>query len=250
MRDAALIEAAERATLAALSPSAMDELDGWLIPYEQSVVNRTKSAVPLRHAQVAPALLDEISARYRARGMQPRFRIADVPAHAALQEALSERGLQPVSPTRVELGTLAALTALARADAPAARVLARPDDRWREAFIAAGDHTQEEERSRLSVIERSRDSLFAELREGEHILSMGMAHVGFQLLSLHGIRTLPAARGRGLAGQLLAAVSGAGRARGAERCLLQVEENNHAARALYARAGFSLAWTYRYWIER
>jgi len=241
------IEAAERATLTALSPCAHDELDGWLLPYEPSVVGRAKSAVPLRHADVSPQPLPEIISRYRARALPPRFRLADVPGLSAVRDDLAARGFTPITPTRVQLATPAALQALA--PHTIARVLSQPDATWQEAFLAAGKD-RAEEAQRLAILQRSPDSLFAEVREANHVLSVGTAHVGHGFLSLHGIRTLPAARGRGLAGHILAALSGVAQARGAERVLLQVEADNHAALALYARAGFTEAWTYRYWIER
>ena len=39
----------ERATLAAVSPQAVEELPGWLLPFDTSTVGRAISAVPLTH---------------------------------------------------------------------------------------------------------------------------------------------------------------------------------------------------------
>ena len=61
------------------------------------------------------------------------------------------------------------------------------------------------------------------------------------------MRTVQAARGRGLAGRVLAGLAGAALERGYERVFLQVEAGNEPALALYRRAGFAPAWTYRYW---
>jgi ribosomal-protein-alanine N-acetyltransferase len=52
------------------------------------------------------------------------------------------------------------------------------------------------------------------------------------------LSVLPEARGRGLAGRLTAAAADIARAAGVERLFLEVSEDNGAARALYARAGF------------
>ncbi|SFS34267.1 GNAT family N-acetyltransferase [Brevundimonas viscosa] len=49
----------------------------------------------------------------------------------------------------------------------------------------------------------------------------------------------PSARGQGLGGELTAEGLARARARGAERAFLEVAEDNAAARALYARLGFS-----------
>ncbi|CAN5221991.1 GNAT family N-acetyltransferase [soil metagenome] len=52
------------------------------------------------------------------------------------------------------------------------------------------------------------------------------------------LSVLPEARGQGLAGRLTAAAAQIARAAGADRLFLEVSEDNIAARALYARAGF------------
>jgi ribosomal protein S18 acetylase RimI-like enzyme len=57
---------------------------------------------------------------------------------------------------------------------------------------------------------------------------------------------LPEARRRGLAGQVLGALLERGRAAGARRAYLAVEEANVAARGLYERAGFSIEAGYHY----
>lgn len=52
------------------------------------------------------------------------------------------------------------------------------------------------------------------------------------------LSVLPAARNRGLAGRLVASAATIARTAGADRLFLEVAEDNTAARALYARAGF------------
>ncbi|MEV6487196.1 GNAT family N-acetyltransferase [Actinoplanes sp. NPDC051633] len=58
--------------------------------------------------------------------------------------------------------------------------------------------------------------------------------------------TAPAARRRGVARQILAAIAEWAAAHGAPRLYLQVEESNDAARRLYESAGFSPLTTYHY----
>jgi|SRR3954470_328213 len=59
------------------------------------------------------------------------------------------------------------------------------------------------------------------------------------LLNVHDLAVLPAHRGRGIARQLLAAAEAKARALGCCKLTLEVQENNHDARRLYARAGFA-----------
>jgi len=59
------------------------------------------------------------------------------------------------------------------------------------------------------------------------------------LLNVHDLAVLPAYRGRGIARQLLAAAEAKARALDCCKLTLEVQENNHRARRLYARAGFA-----------
>jgi hypothetical protein len=58
----------ERATLAAVSPQTVEELPGWLLPFDTSSVGRALSAVPLSHdfEQGGAVLVANIEARYVA----------------------------------------------------------------------------------------------------------------------------------------------------------------------------------------
>ena len=59
------------------------------------------------------------------------------------------------------------------------------------------------------------------------------------LLNVHDLAVLPDARGRGVGRALLAAAEARARARGCCKLTLEVLEENHRARAVYARAGFA-----------
>jgi GNAT superfamily N-acetyltransferase len=59
------------------------------------------------------------------------------------------------------------------------------------------------------------------------------------LLNVHDLAVLPAHRGRGIARHLLAAAEAKARALGCCKLTLEVQENNHGARRLYARVGFA-----------
>ena len=93
--------------------------------------------------------------------------------------------------------------------------------------------------SRVAALGRAPGSLYASVREGGQTVAAGRgAPFRHGWVSVHGMRTAPAWRGRGLAGRVLAALADAAMARGVARCFLQVEAGNAAAQALYRRAGF------------
>ena len=239
------VEAIERATAAAVSPQALDELDGWLLAFDSGTVNRAKSAVPLRHVALpeAASLLDQIEARYAARGLPTQLRLATSPCFDGLRAELLRRGYHAEQPTWVQTAPVCAVRAVS---ATLADVDDAPDAAWAALFMGDGfdpvDGT-----SRVAALGRAQGSLYASVREGGRIVAAGAVAFSQGWVSVHGMRTAPAWRGRGLAGRILAALAEAATARGVTRCFLQVEAGNMAAQALYNRAGFATAWTYQYW---
>ena len=61
------------------------------------------------------------------------------------------------------------------------------------------------------------------------------------LVNIHDLAVLPEFRGRGIGRALLAAVAQKARELGCVKVTLEVQENNHPARHLYAAAGFGQA---------
>ena len=68
----------ERTTLEAVAPADVEEIENWLLPFDDSNISRAKSAVHARHHPLDIAQLVHIEALYAARGLRAAFRIADV----------------------------------------------------------------------------------------------------------------------------------------------------------------------------
>lgn len=233
------VEAIERATVAAVAPDEVAEIAGWIVPFDAGTVGRAKSAAPLSH-DIGPEAIDEIAAAYRARGLKPAFRVAD--GMAAVAEALAARGFVSEKPTVVKLAACATVAAMAE---PTARVMDRPDAAWGEVFLGDGfDPVDGAHRVRL--LTRSPDALYGAADLDGRTAAVGAVSLGGGWAGLHGMRTRADARRQGLAGAVIATLATAALAQGLERMFLQVEAGN-PARSLYRRAGFELAWTYRYW---
>ncbi|HSI54131.1 MAG TPA: GNAT family N-acetyltransferase [Ramlibacter sp.] len=238
------IEAIERATVAAVSPQAQEELPGWLLPFDSGTVSRAKSAVPLSHGPCDPALLDEIEARYAAHAVLPIVRIPGFASFDPWRELLAQRGYAPGKPTCVE--TAATRDVLRVSDAGRADTAPRPDAAWGSVFLGEG-FDPVDGASRVATLSRAPGALFASIREGDAAVAAGMAAFSHGWASVHGMRTAQHCRGRGLAGRVLSTLAQAALAREHENMFLQVEAENTSARALYRRAGFRTAWTYVYW---
>jgi ribosomal protein S18 acetylase RimI-like enzyme len=241
---AADVAAIERATLAAVPPQALEEVDGWLLGLDRGTVGRACSAVPLAHVAAAPGVHEQIADRYRAAGLPPMFRIAREPCFDELRRRLAAAGFAGAKPTLVQVGTV---QGMARSDAGAeVKLEDHPDEGWCATFLGEG-FDPIDAASRLGILRRARESVFASAWVHGQVVAVGSACFSHGWCGVHGMRTLPGWRGRGLAGAVLAAFAQEAARRGAERSFLQVEEANAAAQAVYRRAGFATAWSYEYW---
>jgi len=235
------IEQLERDVVAAVAPPEVLEIEGWLAPLDNGSIGRAKSAVPLRH-DLGPAAIEAIVEAYRSRGLKPAFRLAEVPGLDAVRAEVARHGLTGQQPTIMKLGNTAGLAALS--DAPA-RVLDRPDQAWGAVFLGAGFDAADGAH-RIAALTRSPGALYGAAGLDGATQAVGVASVGAAWGGIHGMRTAPAHRGQGHAAAILGALGRALAARGVTRVFLQVEEAN-PARRIYRRAGFTPAWTYRYW---
>lgn len=233
------IESLERSVVGGVAPREVLEIGGWLVPLDDGPIGRRKSAVPLRH-DVDVSALDRIEAAFRARGLTPAFRIAEVGSLAPVREELARRGYSGRQPTVMKVGDVARLAACS---ARPARILERPDDAWKAVFLGDG-FDPVEGALRVAALSGSPGALYG--AAGETTCAVGVASVCHGWAGVHGMRTAPAQRGLGHASAILAAFGRELTARGVERVALQVEEAN-PARRIYRRAGLEAVWTYRYW---
>ncbi|MDO8287378.1 MAG: GNAT family N-acetyltransferase [Rhodoferax sp.] len=238
------IASLERATLDAVAPPSTQEMEGWLLPFDNSTIGRAKSAVPLRHNRINDQDIATIEAQYAERGLPAAYRVADVTGLESVQAELARRGYQAQQPTLVQIGTVQAMRALCR-DLPA-RVSSNPEAAWSSVYLAEG-FDPVDGAHRVQALSRSPHIVYACVEEDGQSVAAGTAAFSQGWCSIHGMRTLPAQRGRGLATRVLAGLADAATGRALERVFLQVEEGNASALALYGRAGFVTAWRYHYW---
>ena len=83
-------------------------------------------------------------------------------------------------------------------------------------------------------------------RQHGEVLACGQYAIESDLVGLYDVFTAPAARGHGYARQLCQHMLVHARERGARHAYLQVEGDNHPARAVYHRLGFAHGYAYHY----
>ena len=238
------IERIERATIAAVSPEEVQELDGWLLAFDRGTIGRAQCAVPLAHVACDLRVIEQIEAQYAARGLPAVFRLATNTCFDAVRSELQQRGYAAAKPTWVQTATVQAMRQVT--EQPIAEVDPTPDATWTALFLGEGFDPMDGA-SRVDSLSRSTSNVYASVRNEGRTLAGGAASLSHGWASVHGMRTVLSHRGRGLAGRVLAGLAQAAMQRGLEQVFLQVEANNPAAQALYKRAGFRTAWMYEYW---
>jgi len=239
------IERIERATVAAVAPREVEELNGWLVAYDDVTVNRARSAVPLSHDEPDADAVAHIFERYRVRGIAPNFRVPQMPAMRAVESELHRLGLPPKQPTQVMVAMAHDVACVADGSV---EIATEPNDAWTRVFLGEGFDLVDGA-SRVATLTRAKGSLFAGVREGSEVIAGGVLAFGHGWASIHGMRTALAHRGKGLATRVLAALAREAIRRDHDRIVLQVEVANDVATRVYKRCGFERAWTYAYWRE-
>lgn len=243
------IESLERATLDAVAPPHVEDFPGWLLSMDNSTIGRAISAVPLRHTDLRGDDISAIEARYVSRNHCARFRVADTPSLQSLHNAMRAKGYVATQATLVQT---APLSALAQCVAPYLglnlQVSDTPTSGWGKVYTSEG-FDPVDGANRVRALSRSSCVTYAWISDSEGPVAAGTASMGHGWLGIHGMRTAPAARGRGYAKQLIAALAAAGLKNQFSRAYLQVEEGNVPAVSLYARLGFLTGWRYHYWIK-
>lgn len=238
------IQSLERATLDAVAPSEVGSLPNWLLPYDHGTVGRAISAVPLHHDAIDPSIISEIEALYDQRGLQARFRIADVPGLAAVQEVLHQRGYGAHQATLTMVGTIDTWPTVTEGLSVNLGTVAT--EAWTSVYLSE-DFDPVDGANRVRALGRSKCLVYASITNDSGTVAAGNAAFSQGWVSLHGLRTVARERGKGHASAMIAALGKEARARGLRNCFLQVDEGNTNALRLYRSLGFQTAWSYRYW---
>lgn len=236
----------ERATLDAVAPQAVEAFDGWLLPFDASTIGRAKSAVPLRHDSLPASDIEAIEARYSAHSLPAAFRVADTPGLASVHAELQQRSYRPDQPTLVQVGTTRDI--LQMVSNAQVQVDATPHPGWAAVYTAPGFDPVDGQH-RIAALSRSQSAMYAHITQDGQPVAAGVGAFSQGWASIHGMRTVLAQRGQGLARSIIVALAQEAQKRGIARFFLQVEEENVGAIALYAKAGFQTVWRYHYWRE-
>jgi len=236
-------------TLDAVAARAMPadqavELDGWLLRASALPAGRVNSVWP-RDPGDGPLAkrVDTAEQHYAALGRPTRFQVSPAALPAGLEGVLGARGYVAGWPVLVQ--TLALDDPAAPAGAVA--LAPAPDASWLEVWRAAGKRDAEAVEAAVRLFARcSVPSAFATLSLDGPAAAVGRGVLDGGWLGIFAMATATASRRRGAAACVLAALLRWGWQHGARGAYLQCAQDNAAARSLYGRSGFTIAYRYHY----
>jgi ribosomal protein S18 acetylase RimI-like enzyme len=248
----------ERAAAAHWQAAETAPLGSWLLRADGGFTGRANSALPLGDPGLPLALaVGEVEAWYRARGLPAMIAIPGPlgPGTAVPGDRLD--GLLAGRGWRVRSATAVVMTAdagrAAAVDAGEARgaegagwavtFAAHPDEAWLARYrhprtgLPAGA---------LRLLLSAPWQAFASVVTGGETVAIGRLSVAAGWAGITAVDTDPRYRRRGLGTAVTAALAAQAARQGVSRVFLQVEADNAAAIALYARRGFTAVHRYHY----
>jgi len=239
------LRAIERLHVRAWPALETADVHGWLWRCSGGGSQRANSVSTVRFRGDDPvAALDEVEARYRARGAVARFHTFDLTAPPGLTDLLRARGY-------VEGETTITLAKPATAREPPADVGVADgaDAEWREVYLAAVTE------SRRAVNARILDAVpppcaWLSCRRGGKVISTGLCVVDGAFAVVECMATRAEARRQGGGAAVLAGIEAWAAAHGVRALALQVVAANAPALALYRGFGFAPVATNRFWIGK
>lgn len=245
--DPKLLARVEEAGLNASAPPQQRIIDGWLVRFSPGKAKRARCAnavsagrLTLEHKlALCQQLFDEES-------LPMLVRITPFSEPQGLDEHLAAIGMGEVDDTRVMVNTTPAPQ-----KPPALPSGVTLSDLGHEAFaqtvgVLRGSPLAQRQAHSQRLLNAPVPFSAQVLRRDAEILACGQYAIESGLVGLYDVFTAPAFRGQGWARLLCSLMLAKAAARGAHTAYLQVEGDNHAARAVYARLGFSDAYGYHY----
>lgn len=237
--------AVEPAAIAAWPARHTLEIGGWLMRFTDGYSHRGNSVSATGfhghdvYAQIAVA---EIA--YFSRGLQPLFQITPLTQPGNLEKILIDRGYICEAPTNVMIAKTTLLRDLPSSDA----VLSDEPNAAFKSLVISGSHSYADGCERLDTLARvTAPHIHASISDGDIGIACGMCVAMKDWAGINLMRTQTSYRRNGYAMRILSSLARWAEDAGAKNLYLQVEQDNAPARALYAKAGFKGAYSYRFY---
>jgi GNAT superfamily N-acetyltransferase len=245
--DSRLLSRMEDAGLNASAPPQQRWVDGWLVRFSPGKAKRARCVNAVSEGRLPLAERLALCEQVFAQAQLPMMlRVTPFTVPASLDDTLAAMGLHRIDDTRVMV--LDQLAALESSPLPAGLSLqgiGLEPFAQRVGSLRGSSIAQRQAHAERLLHAPVPFTAF-ELRAGGEVLACGQYAIEADLVGLYDVFTTPAARGRGCARQLCQQMLWHARERGARHAYLQVDSDNHPARAVYHRLGFADGYAYHY----
>jgi ribosomal protein S18 acetylase RimI-like enzyme len=247
--DRKLLSRAEDAGLNASAPPQQLWIDGWLVRFSPGKAKRARCVNALAGGRLS--LLHKLAraeAVFAAAQLPMVVRITPFTRPAGLDAELAARGFDAIDDTRVMVApTLTHLRAPAlppglKWSTLGASALAQAVGALRGSPLAQRQAHAE----RLANASVPFRALAIQRRDDGAVVACGQSASEGDLVGIYDVFVLEALRGQGLARALCTKLLDDARRDSARSAYLQVEADNHAARAVYFKLGFADGYAYHY----
>lgn len=245
--DTTLLSRIEDAGLNASAPPQQRWVDGWMVRFSPGKAKRARCVNAVAAGRLPAAEKLALCEAVFAEAQLPLIvRITPFSQPADLDPLLAQRGLRRFDDTRVMvLADLAHLRHVDLRDGVSVQSVALEPFAQRVGALRGSPLSQRQAHGQRLLNSPVPFTAF-ELRRDAKVLACGQYALEGDLVGLYDVFTAPEARGSGLATQLCSHLLADARERGARHAYLQVESDNHAARAVYRRLGFIDGYAYHY----
>jgi ribosomal protein S18 acetylase RimI-like enzyme len=246
--DPALLSRIEDAGLNASAPPQQLWLDGWLVRFSPGKAKRARCVNAVAAGRLpVDARLQACEVVFAEAGLPMIVRITPFTLPHELDTLLAGQGLHRFDDTRVM--ALADLSALAKEEllASGAEVHAIGLEAFAQRVGGLRGSPLSQRQAHGQRLQNSPVAFHAfEMHVASELVACGQFAIEGPLVGLYDVFTAPNARGRGHARTLCRHLLQQAHTRGARHAYLQVEGDNHVARAVYQRLGFADAYAYHY----
>jgi len=239
----------EDAGINASAPTEQRWVDGWLVRFNPGKAKRARcvQAVAAGHLTLDERLA--ICQRlFDTAGLPMVLRITPFSQPEGLDEALAQRGYALFEPTQVMLARPCPHTPAAPwPDGVVLQQLSHAEFAQAVGELRGSPPSQRQAQAQRLAASPVPYQGWVLRRLTDHaVLACGQIAIEDDMVGLYDVFTHPEARGQGLGTQLCQHLLSTAHAAGAQVAYLQVSADNHAARAIYHRLGFTDAYSYHY----
>ena len=222
----------------------LEHLDGWWLRYAEGGAWWACSVLP--HGDTRPGMIRLVEEFYAGYGAPARFQISPGACPADIDGALAVRGYRIESPMSLQSAATAYVIDRLPTGGLRVQLHDQPTDAWFDTWLAVHG-TGSDPGPDWDILRRvERPSAYASVLTAAGVVGAGRAVAETGWAGVFGMATLPHARGKGVARQVLAALARWAADQEAAHMYLQVECHNTAAQRLYEQAGFTELCRYYY----